>query len=609
MQLFDVTLSKALQASEPTILSVPKYNVKALTEFLANNEAANSAEWTAYLSRRAAGGPRELLATHSYAEQFLRLSAPVKFVDGAWLSRVHQADTAAHLRHITRIVWQILSEELGDGDLAKNHVNVYADLLQSINIDIGTGDSPRFIDPAVNPGNDPRVWAAAIAQLALGMFPDELLPEIIGFNLAYEAVAPDTLICVHELKELRLDATYFNLHVTIDNADSGHTAMALHAVAELMDTCTSTAEEDVMWRRVQAGYILAQGLPVHPRPTTTAESAVLDMFSKKCGPAQSAHQCCKAQLGGRNGMKLGDWMDPEEWEQRKYKFLEALASSNWVTPGRSMQSRLVKEVMWGGRMFGAFTASEVTVLKSWIEEMEGGDMYEQEITAAGGVYARFTKRAMTPKPRQGGMHYTAVNCDSGYVNVIKGSIPTEITVSMSIGVVKPAEVLLVAAVPLQQYLASPAKCATSRGMLVLRVLRALNGLANIGNMVAGMDEVVQPSGVGIADLALHLHTGDSSMALGAEWGWLIDTSLAPEKNFWFLVGAQSAFVLLLHYLQKCNVLGRAAGERIQEIKVRVKQELETLEFHHREDSRYGFSMVMNTVALRNNLQQPQLDCA
>ncbi|KAK6343982.1 hypothetical protein TWF696_007633 [Orbilia brochopaga] len=597
MQLFDVTLSKtlAVRSSTPTILSLSKYNITTLTEFLAKNEATTSTEWAAYLSRRAAGRPRELLPTRAYAEHFLRLSAPVKFVDGAWLSRVHHANTSPDLRHITRIAWQILSEELGDGDLAKNHVQVYADLLHSLNIDIGTGDSQKFVDTAANPGSNPRVWAAAIAQLALGMFPDELFPEILGFNLAYEAVTLETLICVRELKELKLDATYFNLHVTIDNADSGHTAMSLHAVAELMRTCKSPADEDAMWRRVQAGYILAQGLPVHPQPMTATETAVLDMFAGKCGPAKSAHQCCRAPIGSQKGMKLGDWMDPESWEKRKYGFLEALSSSSWISPGSPARSRLIKEVMWKGRMFGAFTAGEVLVLEKWIAGMEDVGGFEQEIEAADGVYAQFVKQKTTLEHRKVPTHHALIRHDDADVNALSPSIPTGIPVGLSVKGAKRWEILFAAAVPFQQYLTSPAKCATSQGMLVLRVLRALNGLMDVGDMVAGMDEVTRPSGKGVVDLALQVHHGDGKVALDAKWSWLLAASSSPEVNYWFLIGVQHAFVALLGDPQSCGILDEAVGERMKEISSRVGQALESLDFRQRDASRQGFWMALHVV--------------
>lgn len=43
-------------------------------------------------------------------------------------------------RRSQKIAWQILSEEVGNGDLAENHVWVYQQLMASINTDIGTGD-------------------------------------------------------------------------------------------------------------------------------------------------------------------------------------------------------------------------------------------------------------------------------------------------------------------------------------------------------------------------------------------------------------------------------------------------------------------------------------
>ncbi|KAK6536040.1 hypothetical protein TWF281_000286 [Arthrobotrys megalospora] len=602
-QLFDVTLSGAITFPTTTILSVPNYNRIDLVNFLSTNERNTLNLWTAYLARRSSGGNREVLLNHSYASHFLRLAAPAKFVDGAWLSGIHRSDTPLNLRPITRIAWQILSEELGDGDLARNHVFIYSELLKSLNINIGEGDSLNFVDESLNPGRDPRVWTAAIAQLALGMFPQELLPEILGFNLAYEAVTLDTLICAHELRELKLDPTYFNLHVTIDNADSGHTAMALHAVIELMKTCKSAHEEEVMWKRIQAGYILSQGLQVNPRPLTKVECDVLEIFSNKCGAATSAHLRCKAHIGGLKGMKLGDWMDPEKWEERKYTFLEVLGSSSWVVPGKPEESRLIQEISWKGRMFGAFTINETTVLANWISEMATlatmGD-FEGDIEQAKGSYIRFVQQA----PNSEGcdidpIHHALIKMDSETLPEIP-EMPSELPIDIVPKNFGPCKLLLTTAMPLQHYLSSSTKSATQRGMAVLRILRFLNGLEDVGNLIAGMDEVLRPSSLGVVELAQRLHNRQSQdqemeLASSTEWVWLKATSLAPQSNFWFLIGVQYALVFLMHSPEAFGVLDEDISTKMQRISISIKEELEALDFRRNEESRRGFWMTINTV--------------
>ncbi|KAK6357539.1 hypothetical protein TWF718_001848 [Orbilia javanica] len=616
-QLFDLTLSKALSSpSGITIFSIPKYSRSNLIEFLSTAERNNLAQWTAYLSRRSSGGKPELILNRSHATHFLRLAAPAKYVDGRWLSGLHCADTPLNIRPITRISWQILSEELGDGDLARNHVHIYSELLKSLNSEtishLGPGYSSSFIDESQNPGRDINSWVAAIAQLSLGSFPQELLPEILGFNLAYEAVTLETLICAHELRELKLDPAYFNLHITIDNADSGHTAMALHAVVELMKTCKSIDEEDKMWRRIQVGYSLSQGLSVNPRPLTQVELDVLEIFSNKCGAATSAHLRCKAHIGGVRGMKLGEWMDPEKWEERKYTFLEVLGSSSWVVPGKPEESRLIHEISWKGRMFGAFTVNETMVLKNWISEMptvSAIEQFEQDIEQSKGSYIRF----IGPNPP---VFQEQEICPVRHNTLEQGpkdqylqeipEIPSELPVDIVPKSFEPYKLLLAAAMPLQHYLSSSTKSATQRGMVTLKILRVLNGLADVGNLIAGMDEVTNPSGLGVIELAQKLYGGHLGqdedqvqtmpLELDTNWAWLKPTSLAPESNFWFLVGVQYALVFLMHSPEAFGVLNERISTKMQEISIRVKEELESLNFRVNEESKRGFWVTINMVA-------------
>lgn len=69
--------------------------------------------------------------------------------------------------------------------------------------------------------DDERYLQGAI-QLALGVCGADYLPEVIGYNLGYEQLPLHLLISSYELSELGIDPYYFTLHVTIDNASTGH---------------------------------------------------------------------------------------------------------------------------------------------------------------------------------------------------------------------------------------------------------------------------------------------------------------------------------------------------------------------------------------------------
>ncbi|KAF3916872.1 hypothetical protein ABW20_dc0110235 [Dactylellina cionopaga] len=371
--------------------------------------------------------------------------------------------------------------------------------------------------------------------------------------------------------------------------------MALHAVMELMNMCKNSVEEDAVWRRVQAGYVLAQGLPVTPRQLTTTEWAVLDIFSNKCRPAKAAHQSCKAQIGGREGMKLGDWMDPDIWDKRKYTFLEVLGSSAWVSPRNPEESRVIKEMMWKGKMFGAFTVKEMEVLKNWISQMDMPGRYEWEIEKAKGTYMQFIRQDVSLKKWETPLHHSLVAYDFKMLP----EVPTELLIPTFNGSMEPWKLLVASAMPLQHYLSSPAKCSTLRGMTVLKILRTLNGLPDVGNMVAGMDEAANPSGEGVVDTAKQLHhypQGNQEMSLGAEWVWLRATSLAPEANFWFLVGVQFGLVLLMRNQGTFGIVDSEMLAKLQEKSSTIIQELEQLGFRQYEESRRGFWVLVNSLA-------------
>ncbi|KAF2832752.1 hypothetical protein CC86DRAFT_401500 [Ophiobolus disseminans] len=127
-----------------------------------------------------------------------------------------------------------MSEKLGNGDLAKNHVWVYCDLIRNIEAGPPSANSEEFIDPR-HELNEARCWKAVMAQLLISLFPHDFLTGALGFNMAYESLPLPLLKTVKELRELRLNPYYFELHNSIDNANVGHAAMVMAAVANYIE--------------------------------------------------------------------------------------------------------------------------------------------------------------------------------------------------------------------------------------------------------------------------------------------------------------------------------------------------------------------------------------
>ncbi len=237
-------------------------------------------------------------------------------------------------RHPGKIAWQVVSEEFGDGDLGKNHIFVYHQLMESLNL--GAVDPPTGralqghqagFDGLKRDQGVPRCWKAAIAQQCVGILASEFFPEALGFNMAYEGLPYHLMLESYELRELQIDDYYFALHITIDNADSGHAAMGRIAVEQYLaqvEAAEGVAKRDEMWRRVQAGVVLADTLPTTPwgpqqfdphtwtpiadpvPPPTKLENAVAELFLRKAPASAKMHCTSRIRIGGRS---LETWLD------------------------------------------------------------------------------------------------------------------------------------------------------------------------------------------------------------------------------------------------------------------------------------------------------------
>jgi len=298
----------------------------------------------------------------------------------------------------------VVSEEFGDGDLAKNHVAIYNDLLRfvSANGKAASGDIWGFDGLPQDEGSS-RCWTAAIAQQCVGLLAgDGFFPESIGFNMAYETLPFHLLVTSYELRELNIDDYYFALHITIDNPDSGHAALGRIAVEKYLAEIKAQQGEaamETMWRRVQAGVVLADGLPTTPSgqqeftldqstgvwrlatssvakesPVSVEERQLVELLGRKAVAAEKMH--CPSRMLVK-GQPIEYWLQPTTMTPVKgLEFIRELAQRKpWILPGRPNDSKLFQMLGWGGRMFGAFSRDETAFVRRWIVSLapEGTD--------------------------------------------------------------------------------------------------------------------------------------------------------------------------------------------------------------------------------------------
>ncbi|KAF2450173.1 hypothetical protein P171DRAFT_468583 [Karstenula rhodostoma CBS 690.94] len=539
LSLLSATIAEAHKHKDDTILVLEKFSPEKLQNFLTAKDDDVTGQYEEYIARRKAGGPRELFGDQAEAKWWLKQAAPVKYVDGAWLGHINNVTTPFAFRKITKNAWQVMSEELGDGDLAKNHVHVYRELMENINAGLPAADSEDFIH-ARHELNEARCWKAAVAQLLISLFSHEFLPESLGFNMAYESLPLHLLKTIKELREVSLNGYYFELHICIDNADTGHAAMAMAAVVDyitLIEKSEGQEAAEIAWRRVQAGYILAEGLPTTPEspslksksndaspfPRSETEGQLLEIFAAKCAVAHKIHCNSRLKIGRRT---LVDWLEPHAFADPNWQkdFLHDLGNCKpWIIKGNSEKSKLVKELSWEGRMFGSFMQSEVLIVKAWINELGTAPQASLPDPL---VYSNFTKQ---PLPDQSVFESRNPDILEQYP-VLSGAqtlpepartlheylsdkIIEEPPVDISsIKICNLLPLWFVSTALLESLPSVPVRAADAFGSALIRVLRAQAGFEIEGPGIAGMAEVRRTDSGdarGIVELGLEMcaHAG------------------------------------------------------------------------------------------------------
>jgi len=372
-------LGCALDRAEGDACDLPE-SPQDLHAWMRNAAQLATAKYRAYLEDRKAGKPRRYFQNRAHALYFLRSVAPTKLVDGAWLYGL-----LAHARNprFKNLISTYL-EELGDGRPDKNHVLLYRELLDRHGLSAG--------DPLPD-----AYYLQGALQLALGYCADDFLPEVIGFNLGYEQLPLHLLITAYELNELGIDPYYFTLHITVDNADSGHARRAVQAV---LDCLPRVGDSDEFWQRVRNGCKLSEaGIgTTQAIASFDIEREVINIFSRKSVTGHGAHSdYCRVA-----GRSVNDWLASGD---NIPAFLAALRQAGWIKHGAPVQESRFWKLLQGERaeMFGVFSPYELQLIQDWIrgDASADGQAFDEPALAAGQRRASF--RALARRTQLSGV--------------------------------------------------------------------------------------------------------------------------------------------------------------------------------------------------------------
>ncbi|HEX4880015.1 MAG TPA: iron-containing redox enzyme family protein [Limnobacter sp.] len=179
---------------------------------------------------------------------------PMILIDGAWVQRwtnVGMVDT-----RIGSLLYKIFSDEIGNGDPALNHPNIYRDLMQQMGLELPDFRTREF---AYSRHFADEAFAVPVFWLALSQYPRRFLPETLGLNLAMElsGVGGAYRNARDELHHHGFSTLFVDLHNTIDNVSSGHSAMAIQAIELYMDDLLNMGSASLIaanWQRIWTGY-------------------------------------------------------------------------------------------------------------------------------------------------------------------------------------------------------------------------------------------------------------------------------------------------------------------------------------------------------------------
>lgn len=295
-------------------------------------------------------------------------TAPFNQTDGAWLRYIANAGPSDAVRSLLFEVW---SDESGNGNPALHHGNLFTTLLYSLGHALPAINSRAYAD---NPDIDESSFIGAVFQLAISLHSEAFFPEILGMTLFLEWEVLSLVPPVKGIDYLGLDSQFWKMHVGIDNASEGHGAKARQAVELYLEHVFKEGGPDAMqaeWKRVWRGFVAfasagydyfanqdgQDDLTLSRRHPNTPEDNVKALMARKAHYGSLNH----------SGKRLGDhrmndlFSDPDV-------FVDQLAHSPWVVVGKPDESKLLNYLTtFSGPMYKVFDQADLSLFRAWIE--------------------------------------------------------------------------------------------------------------------------------------------------------------------------------------------------------------------------------------------------
>lgn len=302
------------------------------------------------------------LRTRDDVVEWLLQMAPFNQTDGAWLRSIAPVGPMDQVR---ALLFAIFVDELGGGDPDLNHANIYTELLRSVDIELPDIRSREY---AEHPAILDSAYTLPLFQLVVSEFPQDYFPELLGMTqyLEWSSVELRSMVLLHE--HLGLDPHFYEMHVAIDNAASGHGAMARRAVQLYLERTRVEHGERAMqeqWARVWDGYVafattgtLGQDMASRPSAAPTPAERVATMVRDRAAKGRLNHGSKRLGETAINDL----FADPAA-------MMGALVDSGMIVPGNPAASPFFELVTRDGPMYRIFTDTELETWREWTRSL------------------------------------------------------------------------------------------------------------------------------------------------------------------------------------------------------------------------------------------------
>ncbi|MFD9498277.1 iron-containing redox enzyme family protein [Streptomyces sp. NPDC060035] len=178
--------------------------------------------------------------------------APLTMIDGGWLQGFTDYRLASS--QVGFSLFETYWDELGNGQASLNHPLIYRELVAGMGVELpptGTEDFARWS------GFEDSSFDLPVHWLSIGRFPVTFEPEILGLNLAMElsGVGGTYRRARLGLRKHGFSTRFVDIHNTIDNVATGHSAWAADAIDSHLSALPShSSHRHDAWRRIREGY-------------------------------------------------------------------------------------------------------------------------------------------------------------------------------------------------------------------------------------------------------------------------------------------------------------------------------------------------------------------